>query len=119
MDNYAGKIKSMYDEDPILKQFEHVGHRRSIVDLYPSESDEPDFEIRGNILSRRNSAVIGALSRRNSALPSLASFHNNPASSASIQSQSGGVDALDQVAAVASHHDSLYSYHYMDETDKR
>lgn len=105
MDSYAEKIKSMYDEDPILKQFEHVGRRRSIVDLYPSDVDESDFEIRGNVLSRRNSAV-----------PSLLSHHN--AMSASVHSQVGDVETLDQVANVAAHYDTLYSYHYMDETDK-
>lgn len=104
MNNYTEKIKSMYDEDPILKQFDHVGHRRSIVDLYPSEIDEPDFEIRGNILSRRNSAI-----------PVIGSLHGI---SASIQSLVGDVETLDQVANVASLHDTLYSYHYMDDTDK-
>lgn len=105
MDTYAEKIKSMYDEDPILKQFEHVGHRRSIVDLYPSDVEESDFEIRGNILSRRNSTV-----------PSLLSQYNPM--SASIHSQVGDVETLDQVANVAALYDTLYSYHYMDETDK-
>lgn len=105
LDNYAEKIKSMYDQDPILKQFDRVGHRRSIVDLYPAENDEPDFEIRGNMLSRRSSTV-----------PSIASHHNLMASS--MHSQIGDVDTLDQVANAASHHDSLYSYHYLDETDK-
>lgn len=104
MNNYAEKIKSMYDEDTILKPFDHVNHRRSIVDLYPSDIEDSDFEVRGNILSRRNSAI-----------PSIASHHNM---AASLHSQVGDVETLDQVANVASHHDTLYSYHYMDETDK-
>jgi hypothetical protein len=107
MNNYAEKIKSMYDEDPILKQFDHVGHRRSIVDLYPND-EESDFEIRGSILSRRNSAI-----------PSVASHHNlNMMMTSSVHSQVGGVDTLDHVANVTAQHDTLYSYHYMDETDK-
>lgn len=105
IDSYADKIKSMYDEDPILKQFEHIGRRRSIVDLYPSDVEESDFEIRGNILSRRNSAAP------------LAVPHHNPMTS-STHSQVGDVETLDQVANAAAHHDTLYSYHYMDETDK-
>lgn len=104
MNNYADKIKSMYEEDTILKPFDHVNHRRSIVDLYPSDIEEADFEVRGNILSRRNSAV-----------PSIASHHGM---AASLHSQVGDVDTLDQVANVASQHNTLYSYHYMDETDK-
>lgn len=105
METYADQIKSMYDKDPILKKFEHVSRRRSIVDLCPSDVEESDFEVRGNVLSRRNSAV-----------PSIAAHHN--AMSGSGYSQVGDVETLDQVANVASHHDTLYSYHYMDETDK-
>lgn len=105
-DSYSEKIKSMYDEDPILKQFSHVGHRRSIVDLTASDIDcEPDFEIRGNILSRRNSAI-----------PSTASHHN--LMSASMHSTIGDFETLDQVANATTNHDTLYSYHYLDETDQ-
>jgi hypothetical protein len=105
-DIYSQKIKSMYEEDPILKQFNHVGHRRSIVDLSAIDNiDEPDFEVRGNILSRRNSAV-----------PSISSHHN--LMSGSIHSTIGDLETLDQVANAASHHDTLYSYHYMNETDQ-
>lgn len=105
METYADKIKTMYDKDPILKKFEHVSRRRSIVDLCPSDVEESDFEIRGNVLSRRNSAV-----------PSLMAHHN--AMSASMHSQVGDVETLDQVAHASVHHDTLYSYHYMDETDQ-
>ena len=97
----------MYEEDPILKQFEHVGHRRSIVDLYPSDIEESDFEIRGNILSRRGSAV-----------PSMMGSHHN-LMSLSLHSQIADVDKLDQVANSAALHDAVYSYHYMDETDHK
>lgn len=107
MNNYADKIKTMYEEDPILKHFDHIGHRRSIVDLNPSDIDEPDFEIRGSILSRRSSAV-----------PSMMGSHHN-LMAASLQSQIGDIDRLDQVASFASQHDSVYSYHYMDETDHK
>lgn len=106
MNNYAERIRVMYDEDPVLKQFERI-NRRSIVDLNPNEMGEPDFEVRGNILSRRNSALP---------LPSIGSHHNMM--SASLHSLVSDVEMLDQVANVASHHDELYSYHYMDETDK-
>jgi hypothetical protein len=95
------KIKSMYD-DPILKQFNHISHRRSIVDLNALDIDEPDFEIRGNILSRRNSAV-----------PSIASHHN--LMSASMHSTVGDLETLDQVANAASHHDTLYSYQWYED----
>lgn len=103
-DEFNRTIKSMYEQDPVLKQFNHVGHRRSIVEL-TSDIDEPDFEVRGNILSRRNSAV-----------QSLASHHNQM--TASMHSTIGDLETLDQVANAASHHDTLYSYHYLDETDK-
>lgn len=106
MNNYAERIRVMYDEDPVLKQFERINRRRSIVDLNPSEIGEPDFEVRGNILSRRNSALP---------LPSIGSHHNMMSSS--VHSLVSDVEMLDQVASVASHHDTLYSYHYMDETD--
>lgn len=105
MNDYAEKIKSMYDEDPILKQFDHVGHRRSIVDLAPNSGEESDFEVRGNVLSRRNSAVP------------FAGMHHS-AMSSSIHSQIGDVDTLDHLASFASQQNTLYSYHYMDETDK-
>lgn len=105
METYSQKIKSIYDEDPILKPFDRVNHRRSIVDLYPSDIDEPDFEIRGNILSRRSSLA-----------PSISSYH--PGMSSSQHSQVGDVEKLDQMANEASHHDTLYSYHYLDETDQ-
>jgi hypothetical protein len=105
MDSYTDKIKSMYDEDPILKQFSNVGPRRSIVDLYPSDIEEAEFEVRGNVLSRRGSAAPSITSQKNLM---NSSFH----------SQVGDVETLDQVANVASHHDTLYSYHYLDETDK-
>lgn len=107
MNNYAERIRVMYDEDPVLKQFERINRRRSIVDLNPNEIGEPDFEVRGNILSRRNSALP---------LTSHSSHHNMR--SASLHSLVSNVEMLDQVASVASHHDELYSYHYMDETDK-
>lgn len=105
MNDYAEKIKSMYDEDPILKQFDHVGHRRSIVDLAPNSGEESDFEVRGNVLSRRNSAIP------------FAGMHHS-AMSSSIHSQIGDVDTLDHLASFASQQNTLYSYHYMDETDK-
>lgn len=105
---YSEKMQSIYDEDPILKQFNSIGHRRSIVDLNPSDVDEPDFEIRGNILSRRNSAA-----------PSSFGSHLN-LMAASMQSSHpmGEAEKLDQVAHAAKT-DSLYSYHYMDETDHK
>lgn len=106
IDEYAETINSMYEQDPILKQFNHPGHhRRSIVDLTSSDIDEPDFEIRGNILSRRNSAV-----------PSIPSHHN--LMTGSMHSTIGDLETLEQVANAASHHNTLYSYHYMSETDK-
>jgi hypothetical protein len=103
---YSQTIKSMYESDPILKQFNHVGHRRSIVDLTTTDIDEPDFEIRGNILSRRNSAV-----------PSMSSHHNLNLMTSSMHSTAGDLETLDQVANATSHHNTLYSYHYIDETD--
>jgi hypothetical protein len=102
---FSQTIKSMYESDPILKQFNHVGHRRSIVDLTATEIDEPDFEIRGNILSRRNSAIP------------LMSSHLNLMTS-SMHSAAGDLETLDHVANATSHQNTLYSYHYMDETDK-
>jgi hypothetical protein len=99
------KFKSIYDDDPILKHFNHLEHRKSIMSLV--DCDESDFEIRGNLLSRRNSTI---LSRRNSAaLPQLmVSSHHSL----------GDIDTLDQVVNAATHHNTLYSYHYMDESDK-
>lgn len=105
MDTYSQKIKAIYDEDPILKPFDRVSHRRSIVDLYPSDIDEPDFEIRGNTLSRRSSLA-----------PSITSHQHGMSSS--MHSQINEIDKLDQMANVAAHHDPVYSYHYHDETDK-
>lgn len=102
---YEDKFKSMYEDDPILKHFNHIEHRKSIMSLV-DDAEESDFEIRGNILSRRNSMAI---SRRNSTTP-------QPLMSSSIHSTD--VDTLDQVVNVAAHHDTLYSYHYIDETDK-
>lgn len=107
MNNYADRIRVMYDEDPVLKQFEKINRRRSIADLNPNEMGESDFEVRGNVLSRRNSALP---------LSSLGSHHNMMSSS--LHSLVSDVEMLDQVANVASHHDTLYSYHYLDETDK-
>jgi hypothetical protein len=101
------KFRSMYDDDPILKHFNHIEHRKSIMSLVDTvDSSESDFEIRGNVLSRRNSF---GHSRRNSAVP-------QPLMVSSIHSTD--VDTLDQVVNVATHHDTLYSYHYIDETDK-
>lgn len=97
--------ESMYEQDPILKQFNHVGHRRSIVDLNPSDIDEAEFEVRGHILSRRGSAA-----------PSIASHHNLMTSS--VHSTVADLETLDQVASAASLHDTLYSYHYMNEDKK-
>ncbi|KAG5681879.1 hypothetical protein PVAND_011286 [Polypedilum vanderplanki] len=102
---YDDKFSSMYDDDPILKHFNHIDHRKSIMSLDTIDS-ESDFEIRNNMLSRRNSI---ALSRRSSGIA-------QPLMTSSIHSTD--VDALDQVVNVASHHDTLYSYHYIDETDK-
>lgn len=102
---YSETIKTMYEQDPILKHFNHVNHRRSIVDLTTADVDEPEFEIRGNVLSRRNSAV-----------PSVASHHNLMTSS--MHSTMSDLETLDHVANAASHHNTLYSYHFMDETDK-
>lgn len=98
------QFKSIYDDDPLLKPFNHLEHRKSIMSL--TDIDESDFEVRGGILSRRNSILSG--SGRNSVLPSLmvSSIHSTD------------VDTLDQVVNVAAHHDTLYSYHYIDETDK-
>lgn len=106
---YDEKLRSMYDDDPILKHFNHIENRKSIVSLVDSsEALESDFEIRGNMLSRRNS--LSMVSRRNSAIPQqslmLSSYH------------SSDVDTLDQVVNVAATHDTLYSYYYTDETDK-
>jgi hypothetical protein len=106
MNKYADKIKSMYEEDPVLKQFDHVNQRRSIVDLYPNEEDS-DFEIRGSILSRRNSNV-----------PVVAPHPNVALMNSSVHSQVGGVEDWDNVANATASHDTLYSYHYMDDTDK-
>lgn len=104
---YDETLRSMYEDDPILKHFNHIEHRKSIVSLVDTtEALESDFEIRGSMLSRRNSLAV---SRRNSAIPQslmVSSFH------------SADVDTLDQVANVAAHHNTVYSYHYIDETDK-
>jgi hypothetical protein len=99
-ENYDDKFKSIYDDDPILKHFNHIDHRKSIMSLV--DADESDFEIRGNMLSRRNSFAI---SRRNS-------------NSVPLSMHSTDVDTLDQVVNAATRHDTLYSYHYVDETDK-
>lgn len=71
-----------------------------------TDVDESDFEVRGGVLSRRNSILSN--SGRNSAQALMvSSIHSTDA------------DTLDQVVNVVStHHDTLYSYHYMDETDK-
>jgi hypothetical protein len=104
---YDEKYRSMYDDDPILKHFNHIDHRKSIMSLVDTiDSSEPDFEIRGNMLSRRNSM---AMSRRNSAVP-------QPLMVSSIHSTD--VETLDHVVNVTTHHDTLYSYHYIDEHDK-
>ncbi|CAH1720001.1 unnamed protein product [Chironomus riparius] len=105
---YDETLKSMYDKDPILKHFNHIENRKSIVSLVDSsEALESDFEIRGNMLSRRNS--LSMISRRNSAIPQqslmISSYH------------SSDVDTLDQVVNVAATN-TLYSYYYTDETDK-
>lgn len=103
IDMFSKQIREMYDNDPILKKFDHIGPRKSIVDFYSSEHeyDESDFEIRGNILSRRNSSsVFGQRHSSNS------------------QQQVGNLETLDNLANAASQHSTLYSYHYMDETDK-
>lgn len=100
------KYRSMYEDDPILKHFNHIEHRKSIMSLVDTVESESDFEIRGGMLSRRNSFAI---SRRNSGIP-------QPLNVSSIHTTD--VDTLDQVVNVAAHHDTLYSYHYIDETDK-
>lgn len=104
---YDETLRSIYDDDPILKHFSHIEHRKSIVSIVDTaEALEPDFEIRGNLLSRRSSLAI---SRSNSAIPQslmASSFHSTDAGT------------LDHVANVAAHHDTVYSYHYIDETDK-
>lgn len=101
---YTDKFNSIYDDDPLLKQFKHLEHRKSIMSLV--DADESDFEVRGGMLSRRNSMLSGG---RNSAQPLMvSSFHSTD------------VDTLDQVVNVCSAHpdSTLYSYHYIDETDK-
>jgi hypothetical protein len=105
VDDDASELKdqfsSIYDDDPLLKQFKHLEHRKSIMSL--TDTDEPDFEVRGGMLSRRNSILSG----RNSAQPLMTS---------SIHS----TDTLDQVVNVCAAHpeNTLYSYHYIDEVDK-
>lgn len=109
MDEYNESCKSIYEDDPLLKQFNRIEHRTSIVDLRLDDDDGkmPNFEIRGNVLSRRNSAAI----------PSMGSL--NMSTSMSSSSHAGDVDALEQVVNVTQQTgSSLYSYHYMDETDK-
>lgn len=106
---YDETLRSIYDDDPILKKFNHIENRKSIVSLVDSsEALESDFEIRGNMLSRRNS--LSMISRRSSSIPQqslmISSYH------------SADVDTLDQVVTVAANHDTLYSYYYTDETDK-
>lgn len=96
------QFSSMYDDDPLLKQFKHLEHRKSIMSL--TDADESDFEVRGGMLSRRNSVLS-----KNSIQPLMvSSIHSTDA------------DTLDQVVNIcASHPDNtLYSYHYIDETDK-
>lgn len=104
IDMFSKQIREMYDNDPILKKFDHIGPRKSIVDYYSSEHeyDEPDFEIRGNVLSRRNSSVFG----------------QRMSNATNSQQQVGNLETLDNLANAASQHSTLYSYHYMDETDK-
>lgn len=104
---YDESLRSIYDDDPILKHFSHIEHRKSIVSLVDTaEAMESDFEIRGNLLSRRSSLAISR--QNNSAIPQsmVSSFHSTD------------VDTLDHVANVAASHDTVYSYHYIDETDK-
>lgn len=101
------QFKSMYDDDPLLKHFSHIEHRKSIMSL--TDVDESDFEVRGGMLSRRNSILSGGGGGRNSVQP--------PCMVSSLHS-TADVDTLDQVVNVAAHHDTLYSYHYIDETDK-
>lgn len=105
MESESRYKSTMYDDDPLLKHFSHLEHRKSIMSLV--DVDEPDFEVRGGMLSRRNSILSGSGCGRNSAQPLMAS---------SIHS--ADVDTLDQVVNVAAHHDTLYSYHYIDENDK-
>lgn len=96
------QFSSMYDDDPLLKQFKHLEHRKSIMSL--ADADESDFEVRGGMLSRRNSVLS-----RNSMQPLMvSSIHSTDA------------DTLDQVVSVCAAHpdNTLYSYHYIDETDK-
>lgn len=102
--NDADDIQFIYEHDPMLKPFVNVGRRQSIVDLYPSDTDEPSFEIRNNVLSRRNSSS-----------QSISSHHN--AMSSSMHSAVSDVELLDQVAHSATHHDPVYSYQYLDEKD--
>lgn len=98
------KFSSMYDDDPLLKQFKHLEHRKSIMSLV--DADESDFEVRGGMLSRRNSMLSGS---RNSVHP--------PSLMVSSMTDS---DTLDQVVNVCATHpdNTLYSYHYIDENDK-
>lgn len=97
----------MLDELDMYRQYQelyHIGPRKSIVDFHTSEHvDEADFEVRGNILSRRNSAAcgIGGIGPRHSLLSSSV----------------GNLETLDDVANAASQHSALYSYHYIDGTD--
>jgi hypothetical protein len=106
MDVYSNQIREMYETDPILKKFDHVGPRKSIADIYPSDyeyNNESDFEVRGNVLSRRSSSVH-----------SLLHLHaqNNSQSKSELET-------LENLSHSASQHNTLYSYHYYsDENDK-
>lgn len=100
------KFSTMYDDDPLLKQFKHLEHRKSIMSLV--DADESDFEVRGGMLSRRNSILSG--SRNSVHHPLMVSSVNSVADS----------DTLDQVVNVCATHpdNTFYSYHYIDENDK-
>jgi len=105
MDEYTEACKSIYDDDPILKQFNHIDHRTSLVDLHLTDTDdqEPNFEIRGNVLSRRSSSVHA--------------LHHLAGTGSMANSQAG--DEFDHVVNVSVHDgESLYAYHYLDENDK-
>lgn len=99
--DYAEKIKSMYDDEPVMKQFDLANQQRSIADLMASEpEDEPNFEVRNHVLSRRNSTV-----------PSIAS---HPNLNAMVDVSGDAAPTCDYVPI----HDTLYSYHYLDATNE-
>lgn len=104
MDVYSMQIREMYNNDPILKSFDHVTTRRSIADIYPSDHEhESDFEVRGNMLSRRSSSIHSL------------SLHGLPTNNLQTKADN---ETLDNLANNTSQHNAIFLYHYMDETDK-